>query len=71
MENEPIFTLHGGWGHGTWAACARLAAMAGVGKLILTHHNCRRTDAQIDRLVRQAQRIFPATCAARSGMRVY
>jgi phosphoribosyl 1,2-cyclic phosphodiesterase len=59
-----------GWGHGTWSACARLAVKAGVGKLILTHHNRCRTDAQIDRLVRQAQRIFPATCAARCGMRV-
>ncbi|MCX6993082.1 MAG: MBL fold metallo-hydrolase [Kiritimatiellaeota bacterium] len=64
------FTKHG-WGHGTWAACARLAATAGVGRLILTHHDRRRQDAQIDRLVRQAQRIFPATHAARSGMRVY
>ena len=59
-----------GWGHGTWAACARLAATAGVSKLILTHHDHRRTDTQIDRLVRQARRIFPATRAARSGMRV-
>ncbi|MFH1477984.1 MAG: MBL fold metallo-hydrolase [Verrucomicrobiota bacterium] len=61
---------HHGWGHGTWAACARLAATAGVGKLILTHHDRLRTDAQIARLVRQARRIFPATHAARSGMRV-
>jgi len=59
-----------GWGHGTWAACFRLAAMAGVGKLILTHHDYRRQDLQIDRLVSQAQRVFPATRAARSGMRV-
>lgn len=59
-----------GWGHGTWAACARLAATAGVDKLILTHHDRRRTDTQIDCLVRQARRIFPATRAARDGMRV-
>jgi ribonuclease BN (tRNA processing enzyme) len=65
------YSTHRGWGHGTWAACARLAAAAGVGKLILTHHDRRRTDIQIDRLVRQARRIFPATRAARSGMQVY
>lgn len=59
-----------GWGHGTWAACARIAAAANVEKLILTHHDRYRTDRQIDRLVRRAQRIFPATRAARSGMRV-
>ena len=28
------YATHRGWGHGTWAACARLAAAAGVGKLI-------------------------------------
>ena len=58
------------WGHGTWAACARLAATAGVGELILTHHDYRRRDSQIDRLVRQARRLFPATRAARTGLRV-
>ena len=51
-------------------AGSRLAVTAGVGKLILTHHDRRRRDSQIDRLVRQARRIFPATRAARSGMRV-
>lgn len=65
------YFIQHGWGHGTWAACARLATTASVGKLILTHHDRRRTDIQIDRLVHQARRLFPATRAARSGMRVY
>lgn len=64
------YANHRGWGHGTWAACARLAAKAGVGELILTHHDYRRTDIQIDRLVRQAQRQFPATRAAHAGLRI-
>jgi len=64
------YATHRGWGHGTWAACARLAATAGVNKLILTHHDYRRQDTQIDRLVRQAQRLFPATRAAHAGLRV-
>ena len=64
------YSTQRGWGHGTWAACARLAAAAGVGKLILTHHDRRRRDSQIDRLVRQARRLFPATRAARSNMRI-
>jgi len=64
------YATHRGWGHGTWAACARLAATAGVGELILTHHDYRRQDSQIDRLVCQARRLFPTTRAARSGMRV-
>ena len=33
------YSTQPGWGHGTWAACARLTATAGVGKLILTHHD--------------------------------
>ncbi|MDP2989817.1 MAG: MBL fold metallo-hydrolase [Kiritimatiellota bacterium] len=64
------YSTQHGWGHGTWTACARLAATSGVGKLILTHHDRRRTDLQIDSLVCRAQRLFPATRAARSGMRV-
>lgn len=59
-----------GWGHSTWLACARLAAAAKVGKLILTHHDHRRTDAQVDRLVRQARHVFPRTLAARPGLQV-
>ena len=64
------YSTQPGWGHGTWAACARLAAKAGAGKLILAHHDRCRQDLQIDHLVRQARRIFPATHTARSGMRV-
>jgi len=64
------YATHRGWGHGTFSACARLAATAGVGKLILTHHDYRRRDLQIDRLVRQARRLFPATRAAHGGLRV-
>lgn len=58
------------WGHGTWAACARLAAAAEARELILTHHDICRTDKQVDRLARKARQIFPATRAARCGMRV-
>ncbi len=54
-----------GWGHGTWQSCARLAAAAGVRRLLLTHHDRARTDAQVDRLVARARRLFPATRAAR------
>ncbi len=64
------YPAHRGWGHGTWYACALQAAAAGVGKLILTHHDLRRTDRQIDCIVRRARRIFPATHAARAGMRL-
>jgi len=64
------YAAHRGWGHGTWAACARLAAAAGVGELILTHHDCARRDSQIDCLVRRARRLFPAVRAAHAGLRL-
>ncbi|MDD5679351.1 MAG: MBL fold metallo-hydrolase [Kiritimatiellae bacterium] len=64
------YAAHRGWGHGTFSACARLAASSGVDKLILTHHDCCRRDSQIDRLVHRARRLFHATRAAHSGMRV-
>jgi ribonuclease BN (tRNA processing enzyme) len=61
---------HIGWGHGTWREAAAIARAAGVGELILTHHDRQRTDAQIDAIVRQARRYFPRTRAAQAGLRL-
>lgn len=55
---------HRGWGHSTWEQAARAANAAGVRKLVLTSHDPGRSDAQIDRLVAHARRIFPNTHAA-------
>ncbi len=57
-----------GWGHGAWTDAAAIARDAGVGELILTHHDRGRTDAQIEAIVRQARRHFPRTRAAREGL---
>lgn len=57
-----------GWGHSTWEAGAELARAAGVGKLVLFHHDPTRTDdgvAAIEALTRDA---FAETVAAREGM---
>ncbi len=59
---------HRGWGHGTWEEGVATARSAGVGELILTHHDRQRTDAQLDAIVRQARRRFPWTRAARDGL---
>ncbi len=56
-----------GWGHSTFAAGAALAHAAGVGQLVLFHHDPRRTDAGVRSLELRAQRLFPATVAAREG----
>ncbi len=61
---------HRGWGHSTWKEAARAARQAGGKALVLTCHNPSRTDGGIDRLLKQAQREFWNTRAAREGMRI-
>jgi len=39
---------HRGWGHSTFQDCVELALEAGVGTLVLFHHEPRRTDDQLD-----------------------
>lgn len=57
-----------GWGHGTYEDAARIAAQADVKRLVLTHHDPERTDLDVDRMVRQTQRIFPNTRGAAEDM---
>jgi phosphoribosyl 1,2-cyclic phosphodiesterase len=56
-----------GWGHSTWREAVKLAKEAGVRQLILFHHDPSRTDRQVEAIVREAQREFPNTIAAREG----
>lgn len=60
-----------GWGHSSWEEAVRLAALAGVERLILTHHDPDRTDGQVDELLAAARAAAPAGLvvdAAREGM---
>ena len=57
-----------GWGHSTWQAGVELARAAGVGQLVLFHHDPRRTDAQLAELEARAAVALPGTIAAREGM---
>ncbi len=59
---------HRGWGHSTWEQGVALARAVEAGALILTHHDYRRTDAEIDRMVNKARRCFGNTRAARERM---
>ena len=59
-----------GWGHSTWREGARLAAAAGVGRLVLSHFNREHADGDIRMIERLARRAFPATGAAREGLRL-
>jgi phosphoribosyl 1,2-cyclic phosphodiesterase len=59
-----------GWGHSTWEQAARIAAAAGVARLVLTSHDQGRSDAAVDAIVDEARAIFPATAAAHEGMQI-
>lgn len=57
-----------GWGHSTMVEGAKVAKAAGVGRLVLFHHDPGQDDAAVREKERRAQQHFPATSAAREGM---
>ena len=59
-----------GWGHSTYEAGAELAKAAGVGKLVLFHHDPSRTDEGVAAIEERARERFDATVAAREGMTI-
>lgn len=56
-----------GWGHSTYSEAARLARAAGVGRLLLIHHDPTHGDDVVEAIEREARSLFPATRAAREG----
>jgi phosphoribosyl 1,2-cyclic phosphodiesterase len=59
-----------GWGHSTYEAGAELAKAAGVGRLVLFHHDPSRTDDGVASIEERARERFEATVAAREGMTI-
>jgi phosphoribosyl 1,2-cyclic phosphodiesterase len=59
-----------GWGHSTWQAGASLADAAGVGRVVLFHHNPCHDDAMMDAIARAAEERRPGTLVASEGMRI-
>jgi len=59
-----------GWGHSTFAAGAEIARRAGVGELVLFHHDPRRNDAGVLEIEDRARALFARTVAAREGMKL-
>ena len=59
-----------GWGHSTYAAGVELARAAGVGKLVLFHHDPMRTDDGVAEIEEKTRELFASSCAAREGMTI-
>ncbi len=53
-----------GWGHSTWEQATKISAEAGVDHLLFGSHDPRRSDDEVDRLVKQAGERFPNVSAA-------
>lgn len=59
-----------GWGHSTWQEAADLASRAGVGRLLITHHDPSSKDDDLDRIQKQVQERLSSASFAREGMTV-
>lgn len=62
------FETHPGWGHSTWSEGVRLADTAGVGTLVLFHHDPSHDDAAMDKIALDAAAARPGTLVAREGL---
>lgn len=69
-EYDPGDGLPGkrGWGHSTFAEGARLAKLAGVGRLVLFHHDPSHDDSDVADMERRCRALFPSSEAAREGL---
>jgi phosphoribosyl 1,2-cyclic phosphodiesterase len=59
-----------GWGHSSYIEAASVARDAGVGQLILFHHDPAHSDRAINNIVAAAQALFENTTAARELDRI-
>jgi phosphoribosyl 1,2-cyclic phosphodiesterase len=57
-----------GWGHSTWEAGVQAATAAGVGQLVLFHHDPGRSDEAVAAIEATARAAFGNVVAAREGM---
>ena len=61
---------HAGWGHSSCEQAVAAARASGVSELLLTSHDPRRTDDEIDGMVERARSMFTASDAARPGLEI-
>jgi len=59
-----------GWGHSTYEVGAALAREAGVGELLLFHHDPDQSDRDVADKVERTRKLFPASRAAYEGLEI-
>lgn len=64
---ERELTEKRGWGHGTFAAAARIAKSAGVKRMVLYHHDPLHSDREIAEIEKDARKLFPNLGIATEG----
>lgn len=67
MFDDSEYPGHEGWGHSTWQMGVKLAKETNVKRLIITHHDTRRTDARLREFENKAREEFPKTDFAHYG----
>jgi phosphoribosyl 1,2-cyclic phosphodiesterase len=70
MYTDAEFEHFRGFGHSTWEEGVRLCNAAGVGRLVLFHHQITRDDAALRLIEAEAQARFPGAVVARTGLEV-
>lgn len=69
-EYANMTPIRQGWGHSTWRMAVDVAQQAGVGRLLLHHHNPMHNDAYLDAMEQRARELFPDTIMAQEGMTI-
>jgi phosphoribosyl 1,2-cyclic phosphodiesterase len=64
------FPAHRGWGHSTWQEGVRLCRAAGAKRLAIFHHDPDHDDVFMQRVAREAKRLWSGAFVAREGMRI-
>jgi len=64
MYTREEYEQHRGWGHSHYHDVVQLALDAGVGRLVLYHHNPERSDAEIDERVAECRALVAQRHAA-------
>jgi len=65
---ESEYIVHAGWGHSTWQEAVRLAEKASVKQLVLFHHDPSHSDAILDDIASELEKLDANVVIAHEGM---